>query len=57
MFIFDDSGNGNDSIKVDFDTWAEMEYDSATLVKSEKGYKSKFKNYVKSLIKDAGWKR
>lgn len=57
VVIYDESGNGNESIETDYQDWVEHEQDIASESDSEEEFKNTMREYIKGLIEDAGWDR
>lgn len=55
MFIFDKSGNDNESIHVEINDWWDAEIDMAANSSSEEEYEHKYRDYIEQLLQDNGW--
>ena len=52
MFLYDDTGEHEDTIEIDFDDWCQKEIEMAIDSSSSNEYKTKYRNYLKSLINE-----
>lgn len=57
IYIFDESGEDNEEISVNYQDWIEHEQDIASESASEEEFKNTMREYIKGLIEDAGWDR
>lgn len=57
IYIYDESGEGNEPIGVDYQEWIGYEQAIAGESDSEEEFKNTMREYIKELIEDAGWDR
>lgn len=57
IYIHDESGDDNEPIGVDYQEWIEHEQALAGEANSEEEFKNTMREYIRGLMKDAGWDR
>ena len=56
MVIYDESGEQDEEIEIDWQSWSEREIDLALSSNTAEEFQKKYEDWILSILKDNGWR-